>query len=93
MGGEDEYDCNFGSGEHPAADSDHPGTATVFEFGEFSVLPLEEVEDGGYLLKTGVFGKLLFFLRNFYLFLFLGLSILKLRKSVTIVLEVSNTEG
>jgi len=64
VGGEDEDDCNFGSGDHPGT-----GSVTLLEFGEFSVSPLEEVGDGGYLLKT-------------------GLSILQLRKSVTIILEV-----
>ena len=35
-------------------EGDNLGTAgTLFEFGQFSVLPLEEVEEGGYLLKTG----------------------------------------
>ena len=87
MGGEDEDDCNFGSGDHPGT-----GSVTLLEFGEFSVSPLEEVGDGGYLLKTG-FRKAIFFLRIFYLFPFLGLSILQLRKSVTIILEVSNAEG
>ena len=98
MGGEDEDDCNFGSGDHPGTDSDHPAAGsgnhpgTLLQFGEFSVSPLEEVGDGGYLLKTG-FRKAIFFLRIFYLFPFLGLSILQLRKSVTIILEVSNAEG
>ena len=32
---------------------DQHGTVTSFEFGEFSVLPLEEVGDAEYLLKTG----------------------------------------
>ena len=43
-GGEDENHCSFGSGDHPD---------TLAEIGEFSVLPLEEVEEGEYLLKTG----------------------------------------
>ena len=77
MGGEDEDDCNFGSGDHPGTDSDHPGAdsdhpaagsgnhpGTLLQFGEFSVSPLEEVGDGGYLLKTG-FRKAIFFLRIF----------------------------
>ena len=47
---------------------DQHGTVTSFEFGEFSVLPLEEVGDGGYLLKTGFLLKLFILAENQLIF-------------------------
>ena len=47
---------------------DQHGRVTSFEFGEFAVLPLEEVGDGGYLLKTGFLLKLFISAENQLIF-------------------------
>ena len=58
VGGEDENECDLGSGfGHP----DGGDLITSLDFGEFSVLQLEEVDEGRYLLKTGGFLKALIF--------------------------------
>ena len=67
VGGEDENECDLGSGDddgigHP----DDGDLITSLDFGEFSVLQLEEVAEGRYLLKTGGFLKAF----KFYLYSF-----------------------
>ena len=63
VGGEDENECDLGSGDDDGFG--HPGgedLITSLDFGEFSVLELEEVDEGRYLLKTGGFLKTFIFL-------------------------------
>ena len=70
VGGEDENECDLGSGDddgfgHPDGEAGHPDDGdliTSLDFGEFSVLQLEEVDEGRYLLKTGGFLKAFIFL-------------------------------
>ena len=96
VGVEGDMEGDAEGAEEEGDGGDQHGIVTSFEFGEFAVLPLEEVGDGGYLLKTGFLLKLYILAENqliFYLIPLLGLSILQLRKSVTVILEVSNAEG
>ena len=51
--GDEEGDAEGAEEKEEGDGGDHLGTVTSFEFGEFSVLPLEEVGDAEYLLKTG----------------------------------------